>query len=129
MNLGHIQSLLSSRCAFTLPARPDHRYRSKAGYEERWIRYKQAATSAGHGVSEGSKTTYDKTKSGTEKGYDKTKAGTEKGYDKTKAGTEKGYNKTAQGTRAGYHKTTQATKTGVHKVEGKPDAPANNPPQ
>jgi hypothetical protein len=68
---------------------------------------KHAATSTGHGVSKGSKTAYNKTKSGTEKGYDKTKSGTE----------------------TGYHKTAHATKTGVNKVEGKPNTPANNPPQ
>jgi hypothetical protein len=79
---------------------------------------KHAATSAGHSVSQGSKTAYHKTAAGTEKGYDKTKSGTEKGYDKAKSGTE-----------TGYHKTAHATKTGVHKVEGKPDTPANNPPQ
>ncbi len=79
---------------------------------------KHAATSVGHGVSKGSEKAYDKTKSGTEKGYDKTKAGTEKAYDKTKSGTE-----------TGYHKTAHATKSTAHKVEGKPDTPANNPPQ
>jgi hypothetical protein len=79
---------------------------------------KHAATNVGHGVSQGSKTGYHKTVQGTKTGYDKTKVGTEKGYDKTKSGTEKGY-----------HKTTQATKSGLHKVEGKPDTPANNPPQ
>jgi len=68
---------------------------------------KHAATDVGHGVSQGSKT-----------GYHKTVQGTTTGYDKTKSGTENGY-----------HKTTQATKSGVHKVEGKPDTPANNPPQ
>ena len=77
---------------------------------------KHAATSAGHGVSQGTKKVYHKTTTGTKKGYDKTKSGTEKGYDKTKSGTE-----------TGYHKTAHATKTGVHKVEGKPDTPANNP--
>jgi hypothetical protein len=79
---------------------------------------KNATTNAGHGVGQGSKKVYNNTKSGTATGYNKTKAGTEKGYDKTKSGTEKGY-----------HKTTQATKSGVHKVEGKPDTPANTPPQ
>jgi hypothetical protein len=79
---------------------------------------KNATTNAGRGVNQGSKKVYNKTKSGTKTGYDKTKSGTEKGYDKTKSGTE-----------TGYHKTAHATKTGVHKVEGKPDTPANNPPQ
>ena len=68
---------------------------------------KHAATSAGHGISHGSKTAYDKTKSG----------------------TKTGYHKTVNGTKTGYHKTAHATKSGVHKVEGKPDTPANNPPQ
>jgi hypothetical protein len=79
---------------------------------------KHAATSTGRGVSQGSKTAYNKTAAGTQKGYDKTKSGTEKGYDKTKSGTE-----------TGYHKTAHATKTGVNKVEDKPNTPANNPPQ
>ena len=68
---------------------------------------KDAAESTGHGVSKGSKTV----------------------YHKTAAGTSKGYHKTVSGTKTGYHKTVHATKTGVHKVEGKPNTPANNPPQ
>ena len=44
---------------------------------------KHAATSAGHGVSEGSKTAYNKTASGTQKGYDQAKSGTKTAYHKT----------------------------------------------
>jgi len=79
---------------------------------------KHAAVGVGHGISKGTQTAYHKTASGTGKVYDK-----------TKSGTETGYHKTVQGTKTGYHKTAHATKTGVHKVEGKPDTPANNPPQ
>jgi hypothetical protein len=68
---------------------------------------KHAATETGHGISHGSKTAYDKTKSG----------------------TKTGYHKTVNGTKTGYHKTAHATKSGVHKVEGKPDTPENNPPR
>src|ERR1700761_6225967 len=79
---------------------------------------KHAATSAGHGVSSGTKTAYHKTSNGTKTAYDK-----------TAEGTEKGYHKTVNGTKTGYHKTAHATKTGVNKVEGKPNTPANNPPR
>ena len=44
-------------------------------------------------------------------------------------GTKTVVHKTVHGTKKGYHKTAHATKTGVHKIEGKPNTPANNPPQ
>ena len=134
MNFGSLRPLaLIATLALTLPAlaQTSDPGAKQCDMKNADLDTKHAATTAGHGVaSEGEQdSTYDKTKSGTEKGYDKTKSGTEKGYDKTKSGTETGYHKTVQGTKTGYNKTAQTTKTGVHKVEGKPDTPANNPPQ
>src|ERR1700748_2731702 len=62
---------------------------------------KHAATSAGHGVSQGTKKDYHKTASGTTKAYDKTK----------------------EGTKTGYHKTTTATRNVGRRVEDKPTVP------
>jgi hypothetical protein len=61
-------------------------------------------------------------------GTDTKQAATSAGHGVSK-GSKTAYHKTVNGTKTGYHKTVHATKTGVHKVEGKPNTPANNPPQ